>query len=90
MIELKTEKITVRGEAFEVREMKGTERFRCADIQEKEGSTGVVGFIVPRCVIAPSNFKSDEHPSVVISTIFNKIGELSGVDDDALEDAGKK
>ena len=90
MSTIRQKTVVVRGVEFVVREMKGTERFKCADVQEKEGTTGMVGFLLPRVVVKPEGFKCDDHPDTVVSTLFNEVIRLSDATDDDLEDAEKK
>lgn len=87
---LKTKKVTIRGEDFVIREMKGTERFKSLDLQEKEGNVGVAGFILTRCVINPDKFKFDEYPSSTCEELFNEVAKLSATGADQIEDAAKK
>lgn len=87
---LKTKKLKLRGDDFEIREMKGTERFRCVDIQEREGTTGLAGFLVSRCVIEPKNFKCDDYSGSVVEKLVNEITVLSELGPTAVEAAGKE
>ena len=90
MSDLRTKKLMVRGVKYEIREMRGTERFRCADIQEKEGNTGLAGFLLKRCVIKPKNFNFDIAPAQVCDKLVNEIIKLSDATVLAVEDAEKK
>ena len=91
MKHLRTKKLMVRGIEYEIREMKGTERFRCADIQaSKEGYTGMAGFLLKRCVLQPGNFNSDDEPAQTCDKLVNEIIKLSDATVLAVEDAEKK
>lgn len=90
MTDLLTNVVTVRGGTYRVREMKGTERYHCADLQEKEGSRGMAGWLLKRCVLEPRNFNLDDVPAVVCEALFNEIIKLSGTGVDAVGDAEKK
>lgn len=90
MAKLKQKKLKIRGEEYVVREMKGTERYRCHDINQKEGTTGMVGWLLKRCTIKPESINIDEEPSEVIEKLFLAIQRLSGMDEDADADALKK
>lgn len=87
---LKRKALTIRDEQFEIREMKGTERFKSLDLQDKEGNVGVAGFILTRCVVKPDKFKFDDYPSATCEKLFNEVAKLSEVNADQIEDAAKK
>jgi hypothetical protein len=90
MTELLKETVKVRGEKYTVREMKGTERYKCIDIQEKEGNAGMAGFILKRCIVEPAKVDWDNLPTQVVEKLVTTVMRLSDLGDKALEDAEKK
>lgn len=90
MSKLQTKKLEIGGTDYEVREMVGTERFRCVDIVEKEGNTGMAGFLLKRCVLEPEGFDFEKEPSRICETLVNEIIRLSSWNITAVPEAEKK
>lgn len=90
MSDLRTKELMIRGGKYEIREMRGTERFRCADIIAKEGYTGLAGYLLKRCVTKPTNFNIDTEPAQACAKLVNEIIILSDATVLAVENAEKK